>query len=94
MKKFMLLHVGFEQPTHEIMAAWGKWMESVKDNTIEHGGFLPGREISKQGTKELPVGLESLTGYSIIKAENQDDVERIARDNPFITGIRIYEIRS
>ncbi|MBK8840828.1 MAG: hypothetical protein IPO30_19740 [Hyphomonadaceae bacterium] len=29
MKRFMLLHVGFEKPTPEIMAAWGKWFERV-----------------------------------------------------------------
>jgi hypothetical protein len=27
-KKFVLLHYGFEKPTPEIMAAWGKWFES------------------------------------------------------------------
>ena len=31
MKKFVLLHYGFEKPTPEIMAAWGKWFESMKD---------------------------------------------------------------
>ena len=31
MKRFMLLHFGFETPTPEIMAAWNKWFESVAD---------------------------------------------------------------
>ena len=94
MKKFMLLHVGFEKPTPEIMTAWGKWMESVKDNAVEHGGFLAGKEVSRTGVKELPSGMESLTGYSIIQAENQEEAEKIARKNPFIAAIRIYEIRN
>ena len=44
MKRFMLLHVGFETPTPEIMAAWNKWFESVADQTVEHGGLRDGRE--------------------------------------------------
>ena len=31
MKKFMILHLGFEKPTPEIMAAWGKWFESIAE---------------------------------------------------------------
>jgi len=61
MKKFMMLHYGFENPTPEIMEAWG---------------------------------MDSITGYNIIEAENLDEAERIAVDNPFIASIRVYEIRS
>ena len=92
MKRFMLLHFGFEKPTQEIMAAWGKWFESVADKTVEHGGFRDAREISKNGARELPMGMDSITGYSIIRAESLDEAESIARGNPFIASIRIYEI--
>lgn len=52
MKKFVLLHYGFEKPTPEIMTAWGKWFESMKDKIIDMGGhFSRGREISKTGTR-------------------------------------------
>ncbi len=89
----MLLHFGFEKPTPEIMAAWGKWFGSVADRTVEHGGFGGGREISHGGTKDLPMARDSITGYSIVNAESLDDAERIARDNPFIASIRVYEIK-
>jgi len=88
----MLLHFGFEKPTQEIMAAWGKWFESVADRSVEHGGFRGAREISKNGTIDLPMGMDSITGYSIINAESLDKAEGIARGNPFIASIRIYEI--
>jgi hypothetical protein len=91
-KRFMLLHFGFEKPTPEIMAAWGKWFESVADKTVDQGGLRSGREISRSGTKDLPMGMDSITGYSIIDAETLDEAEKIARDNPFIASIRIYEI--
>jgi len=38
-KKFVLLHYGFEKPTPEIMAAWGKWFESMKDNITDMGAI-------------------------------------------------------
>ena len=94
MKKFMLLHFGFEKPTPEIMAAWEKWFESITDRTVDQGGFSGGREISKSGTKDLPMGMESITGYNIIEAENLDTAEKIAQDNPCIASIRVYEIRT
>ena len=63
MKRFVFLHYGFEKPTPEIMSAWGKWFEAMKDNIIDMGGhFSVGREISKAGTKDLPLGRESITG--------------------------------
>ena len=93
MKRFMLLHFGFEKPTPEIMTAWGKWFELHGDKTVENGGFhAGGREISHNGTKDLPMALDSITGYSIVNAESLDEAEKIAQDNPFIASIRVYEI--
>jgi hypothetical protein len=94
MKKFLFLHYGFETPTPEIMAAWGKWFESMKDNTIDNLGFSGGREISRAGTKELPLGPDSITGISIVSAGSLDEAEKLARSNPFISSIRVYEVRS
>lgn len=93
MKKFMFLHFGFEKPTPEIMTAWKKWFESVADRTVENGGFHgAAREISDGGTTDLPMGPDSITGYSVIKAESIDEAEQIAQDNPFVASIRVYEI--
>jgi hypothetical protein len=36
--------------------------------------------------------MESITGYTIINAESLDAAEKIARDNPYIASIRVYEI--
>jgi hypothetical protein len=38
-KKFMLLHYGFEKPTPKVMDAWNKWFEAVADQTVENGGL-------------------------------------------------------
>ncbi|MFW2388324.1 MAG: YciI family protein [Polyangiales bacterium] len=93
MKKFVLLHYGFEKPTPEIMKAWGAWFASINDKTVGNFGFAGGREISESGTKDLPWGPESITGCSIIEAESLDAAEEIARGNPFIASIRVYEVR-
>ena len=93
MKKFMLLHMGFETPTPEIMEAWGTWLKSIAEVQIDQGGFKGGREISKDGTKDLPWDMSSITGYNVIEAEDLDAAERIARTNPYIASIRVYELR-
>jgi hypothetical protein len=87
-KKFCLLLFGLEKPTPEIMKAWRVWFESIADRTVDQGGFSGAREISSAGTKDLPMGMESITGYNIIEAE------KIAKDNPYIASIRVCEIRS
>ncbi len=94
MKKFVFLTYGFEKPTPEIMAAWGQWLESIKDNIIDKGHLSGGREISKAGTKDLPLGLESITGFMIMSAESLDDAEKMAQSNPYISSIRVYELMS
>ena len=94
MKKFMILHIGFEQPTPEIMEAWMAWFGSIADVQVDQGGFNGGREITKDGTRELGWDLESITGYNVIEAEDLDAATKLAESNPFISSVRIYELRS
>jgi hypothetical protein len=90
----MFLHIGFEQPTPEIMEAWKAWFASIASIQVDQGGFSDGREISKSGTRELPWDRECITGYNIVEAESLDAAEKIAASNPFISSIRVYELRS
>lgn len=94
MKRFVFLTYGFKKPTPEIMAAWNKWFESIKSNIVDMAGLGAGREISKSGTKDLPLGLESITGFMIVNAESLGDAERMAQGNPYVTSIRVYETMS
>ncbi len=95
MKKFVFISYGYVEPTREIKEAWGKWFASIGDKMVDSGSPLGhGREISHSGTKELPLGLESLTGYTIINADNIDEAEKIAQGCPIITSIRVYEAMS
>ena len=92
MKRYLLLHVGFERPTPEIMGAWKSWFQSTASQTVENVGLRAGREVSRGGVKEMPWGLESITGYTIINAESLDAAEAVARTCPFISSIRFYEV--
>jgi hypothetical protein len=40
------------------------------------------------------LGLESITGFTIVKAGSLGDAEEMARSNPYISSIRIYEVMS
>lgn len=94
MKKFMLLHYGFVTPTPEIGKAWGAWFESIADSIVDGGNPFPiGREIRTDGTTtELPLGIDSITGYTIINADDLDAAAEIAATCPSITAIRVYEM--
>ena len=79
MKRFMLLHIGFEQPTPEIMRAWKAWFETIAARQVDQGGFVGGRVVSKQGVAELPWDRDAMTGYNIIEAESLEDIRAAER---------------
>ena len=74
------------------MGAWNKWFESIAEKEVERGHLPGGREISRAGTKELPFAKDSITGYTIIRAEDLDDAEKIAQECPIVASTRVYEI--
>ncbi|MFB9267908.1 hypothetical protein ACFFWD_33070 [Bradyrhizobium erythrophlei] len=94
MKRFVILTYGYESPTPEIMAAWGKWFESIKDDIVDMGRLAQGREISRTGIADLPLGPHSITGFMIVKADSLDEAQRMAEGNPSITSVRVYEALS
>ncbi len=93
MKNFLILHYGFEKPTPEEMGAWMKWFESIEDRQIERGHFPGGKEITKEGTKDLPFAKDSITGYTMIKAMDLEEAEKIAAECPIVASTRVYEVK-
>ena len=95
MKKFILLHYGFEKPTPEIMAAWGKWFEATQASISSIWAAISAvaAKSRKGGTKDLSLGPDSITGFTIVNAESLDDAEKMAQSNPYISSIRVYEVR-
>ena len=94
MNKYMILTVGFERPTPAIMKAWEEWFAGIKDGILDRGGFMRGCEISKSGTIELAMDRTAITGYVVVNAESFDDALRMAGTNPYVSSVRVYEMRS
>jgi hypothetical protein len=68
MKKFIFLYKGFVTPTPEIGRAWMEWFSGVGDRMADSGNPMTrGVEVTPNGVVPLEVGIESLTGYSIVK---------------------------
>jgi hypothetical protein len=92
MKKFILLYVGSVEPTKDTMDGWTKWFGVLGNRVVDSGNpFGEGKEITKSGTNTLPQGPEAISGYTIINAENIEEVEKLAKDCPIVTGVRVYE---
>ena len=95
MKKFLFLFIGFTQPTPEIMQSWMEWLKSVEDKVADRGnGLGQGKEITKNGTTELPMDLDAITAYMVFNAENINEAEKIAQSCPMITSVKVYEVMS
>ena len=95
MKKFVLLYYGYETPTQEIMDAWSNWFASIEDKLVDSGSpFRTGREITRNGTRELSPEMGAATGYTIFNADNIDDATEIAKGCPIIASVRVYEATS
>ncbi len=81
-------------PTAEIGQAWMDWFAEVGDKMVDSGNpMTAGTEIMKDSSaKELEFGLDALTGYSIINAESKEEAIEIAKTNPMITSVVVYEL--
>lgn len=92
MKKFMLLYVGMWEHSPEVMDGWKKWFEALGNRVVDSGNpFLPGREVTKSGSKELSQDKDATVGYTIINSESMDEVEKLLEKCPIITSVRVYE---
>ena len=94
MKKFVLITIGFTQPTPEIMQSWMQWFKSIEDKIADQIGLSNGKEVTKNGITELPLDKDAITGYLVINAENIDEAIKIAQSCPMITSTKVYEVMS
>ena len=94
MKKFVLITIGFTQPTPEIMESWMQWFKSIEDKIADQIGLSNGKEVTKNGITELPLDKDAITGYLVINAENIDEAIKIAQSCPMITSTKVYEVMS
>ena len=81
-----------EEDDRNILAATAAQSRMVVINKVDLPAAWSASEISRDGAKDLSMGLDALTGYTIVNAKSREDAERLAEGNPFISSIRIYEI--
>jgi len=75
------------------MATWEKWFQSIADRIVDQGGFWGGgREFTNDGTKELSLAPDAITGFLIFTAGSLDEAAAIARECPVVAANRVYEI--
>lgn len=94
MKKYILLHQGFQTPTAEIGAGWMAWFETIAPHTVDPGNpFVAGREVNKDGqSTTLDRSGVPITGYTIVNAEDMDAAQALLDTLPMIHSTRIYEL--
>jgi hypothetical protein len=89
MSKFILLYKGpaveFTPEMNEAWGvAWGKWVEKLGSALLDEGApFGQGGVVTEKGAGGVPT---SLTGYTIISADNLASAQSLAMGNPFIVG--------
>jgi transcription antitermination factor NusG len=94
MKKFVLLTIGFTQPTQAIMEAWNEWFKSIGDNMVDQVGLRNGKEVTKNDIVDLQMDENAITGYIVVNVENMEEALEIARNCPMITSTKVYELIS
>lgn len=104
MPKFMMVYKGEatdvadmpEDQVQAIMAAWAAWMEGIGPALSDVGQpFGPSSSVVDDGTTGVAV---SLSGYSIVEADDMAGAQALAKDHPFLSegkgdfAIDIYEL--
>lgn len=99
MAKYLFVYYGGMTATtpaakKKSMDAWNAWFGKLGKAVIDMGApTRPGKIVGKGGARDI--GADSVTGYTVIKADNLDAAVAMARTGPNITEggrIAVYEI--
>ena len=88
MANYLLVYYGGGMPASEeegkkVMAAWGEWMQACGENLVDAGNPCSNsKSVSKDGVKD--VSGDSVTGYSVIKADSMDNAVKAAQMVPLV----------
>jgi hypothetical protein len=91
MKSFIFLYNGPATPADASHEGWPEWFQSVGDDLVDLGspmsdGFVvhPGGSTSDAAT--------SLNGYSVVRANDRDEVLELLRGHPLLSEGSEYVI--
>lgn len=95
LKKFIVLHHGYEAPTPHRAAAWDTWLRRRAASVADAGHpFGPGRRITNDTTDEFSLASNPASGFSIIIAEHIDAAEQLLEGCPILESVTLYEALS
>jgi hypothetical protein len=104
MARFMMVYKGeatdmadmTQEQTEGVMEKWAIWMQGVGEALSDIGTpFGPGSSVVDDGSSGTAA---SLTGYSVVEADNMSAAEALADGHPFLAegqgnfAIDIYEL--
>ena len=104
MAKYMMVYKGeatdmsdmTEEQVASVMAAWGAWTQAVGPALVDIGTpFGPGVSVVDDGSTGTAV---SLTGYSIVEADDVAGAQALADNHPFLSegkgnfAVDVYEL--
>lgn len=96
MKKFILLYKGPATPPGASHKAWPPWFKKIGDQLVDTGSAMKaGFVLHADGSTSDSA--TAFNGYSIVQAENVDEVIRLVKDHPYLSlgngeySIEIFE---
>jgi hypothetical protein len=98
MKSFILFYSGPRTPPGASHEGWPEWFQRIGDKLVDMGSPMAnGFVIRADGTTS--VSAAGFNGYSIVWANDRDDVLGLVREHPFLDGggdyaIEVFEVPS
>ena len=70
------------------MASWGKWLESIKDSTVDAGA--PTGKNMRVNAKGMTMVRNAICGYMVVEAETLEDAAKLFEANPMLAMDEAY----
>lgn len=91
MNRFMLLYVGPATPPNASHEGWPEWFDKLGDRLVDRGSPMADGLVL-HGDGSTSDSATHLNGYSLIQAEDVDDVLGLVNDHPYRTQGHEYSI--
>jgi hypothetical protein len=97
MKKFMLLYKGPATPPGASHEKWPAWFNKVGDKLVDRGSPMD-NGLALNSDASTSDSASDFNGYSMIQAENINEVVSLLKDHPFLSlgkgeySVEIFEL--
>jgi hypothetical protein len=96
MKRFLLLYNGPPAPPNATHEGWPEWFDRIGDALVDVGSPMV-NGFALHGDGSTSDETTSLDGFSIVQAEDRDEVLELITDHPFVLlgseyTIEVFEV--